>query len=833
MDPRSTKRELHVPDSQTYLNGIYVQFPMINSQANDKTESNDLCRNRSRLSERRTIKASKLKQDFERLKRYLNKHKPETLKSPAETDSKSRRIQSCWQILLNFLANILCFPCIVTDLCVAKTCRKNECEDSLPRNEAVVEDFDYFWDPIDLENETEHKRYLCVLKPVLMDWSQKQSQDSWAKIERELEDICKNNYVNKLKVWQELYQADTYSSHTIWTKLRLSMIQVAYSSDSRDIIHMLLQHPVASLGRFQSGLYKGASPLHMAIINGCLESTSKILQDKDSVYERLHLRAVDTPIRKIFQAVELPLNLAVWMGDETIVKYLVEHGAEMCATDQDGHNPMHVLALLAAQRPEKAVNMLQLLLKLIDVWLEQTTECKALMDLSLRRSHHIALYMLFKARDHHGYTPLRLAAKNNCTALVQQILNIEKLYKFPLYKLGPKSESLFDYSELDPLLSRDEKSPSILELLAYDEHDQGISMFALPQIQKLHDVKNSKVRIYFIMVVLFHMAFMIAYNVSCYILLFPMLYEKGINGTSGSSSEQRFTLHAVDIGIIIIATIYMAVFILGVLSSIQICKRLHIHYLKYTLVTSSLQLQTLGLFSGSLYLYIILKAARSDEEIIALAVSMLFGWVHCLLFTRVFKSTAFFALMMTRVMMADVLRFLSIIGILVLSYSVMTSAILMSDHELRAQDNMAIGPLEVMFSFFQLATGIANFTTLQNSSYTIICGIIYLTFLIMANVLLFNLLIASMSTSYAVISDKSDLLCEKVTWADLILLEWMLPNVLTQRARLVYEERLIKVKVNLNFHLEHRVFLLAAPDVLHTPPDNTNCRQSIEGQTNP
>ena len=593
------------------------------------------------------------------------------------------------------------------------------------------------------------------------------------------------------------------------------MMDISYSNGSFEVINLLIEsgHPFVGMGKFTQGLYKGTSPLHLAIINNSLSAVTMILNSEDN-HELLHLRAVSTPLQNIFPTIELPLNLAVWMGDANIVSVLIEKGAEMCRTDGDGNNPMHVVSLLAAQDPDKALHMLEVLLDAIDAWLENTTKCKALMDLSLKKGRLVALHMLFKCDNKTRLTPLKLAAKSGCRGLVRRILNIDKLYRFPLYKLGPKSESLYDFSEIDPLLSHDQNTMSIIEMLVFEETDQAIEILGLPQITTLKDIKTKCLKIMLWVVIIFHILFMIMHSVAFYVWLLPEM----MSTTNNATMTDRYAMQEVDIFILIIGCCYMGTVVLAALGCVRIFRRMRLGLWNITYVVYNLQLPTLGSFAISLILYFILKAMKNEYEVFMLSLSMLFGWIHCIYFTRAFQSTSFFALMLHRVLFADILRFLSIIAIMVLSYTMMTSAILMMDVSLteHINDNHDItnptNPIPIMFDFFQLASGIADFSLLQESSYWFICGAIYISFLVIANILMFNLLIASMSNRYALISANGELLCTKVTLCDIIMWEFMIPNRLKNRARSIYEHRIVRVSLNAEHYIENHVYLLKAPD---------------------
>lgn len=121
-------------------------------------------------------------------------------------------------------------------------------------------------------------------------------------------------------------------------------------------------------------------------------------------------------------------------------------------------------------------------------------------------------------------------------------------------------------------------------------------------------------------------------------------------------------------------------------------------------------------------------------------------------------------------------------------------------------------PHYIMFDFFRLALGIADYTRLLQSEHTLLTTTIYIVFVILCNILLFNLLIAAMNKSYGNIGQKEDLHWHRVRLADMIIIEWIAPVCVKKRHRAVYERQNLCISLDTGLKYVYEQHVLEAAD---------------------
>ena len=98
------------------------------------------------------------------------------------------------------------------------------------------------------------------------------------------------------------------------------------------------------------------------------------------------------------------------------------------------------------------------------------------------------------------------------------------------------------------------------------------------------------------------------------------------------------------------------------------------------------------------------------------------------------------------------------------------------------------------------------------TSHTYISATMYLCFVVTVNVLLFNMLIASMSTTYAEISEYKRFHCYTIRMTDVILLETMLPRFMQSRLRQMYRRLRVTLHISHDVTDSYDMYLLEADD---------------------
>ena len=191
--------------------------------------------------------------------------------------------------------------------------------------------------------------------------------------------------------------------------------------------------------------------------------------------------------------------------------------------------------------------------------------------------------------------------------------------------------------------------------------------------------------------------------------------------------------------------------------------------------------------------------------------------MHCLLYTRALGGgTAFFSIIMNRLLSTDMVRFLSIITIISISYTMATAYLFAdvtyySDPNSDVSNYLAYGPLLIFFDYFRLAAGISPFDELI-TKHSIISGSFYVSFVVISNMLLFNMLIAAMSSTYAELSECKKFQCFRVRMADIILLESIMPNYLSTKLRVMYRRLKVTLHITQDDTVSYDIYLMEAKD---------------------
>ena len=123
---------------------------------------------------------------------------------------------------------------------------------------------------------------------------------------------------------------------------------------------------------------------------------------------------------------------------------------------------MHTVAILSHIQEERALRLFDLLLEFIPIWISKSRDLDFLRKMPAHSARQLALWYLFKRNNKYGYTPLKYAAKFKKSQLICKILEVEHVYWYEYLTLGTMSQSVYDATELDPLLCRNDKVGSVI-----------------------------------------------------------------------------------------------------------------------------------------------------------------------------------------------------------------------------------------------------------------------------------------------------------------------------------------------------------------------------------
>lgn len=712
-------------------------------------------------------------------------------------------------------------------------------------NVPVVEfcNFQNFWGPKDICRCTEDEvLYKKKVKAALCECNFNDSAKLFEKQDfiKELQHVATNTYINRLKACIDLIIEEGLHSNANVISCILNIMKNIVHMKKCETLRCLLFDDNTSnkLGIEILSVVmmdKDISPIHMLIINKrkiLLNHIISTIQNDEATYKLLNKASQNKSMKEHFPSAELPLNLAVWIGDEEMVTKLVLHGAEMSAQDSQGNNCFHVVSLLAKESPVSGLKIFHLLMQLVPTWIEKTARCTSLRLMTENTKQITALSILFKSKNKNNLTPLTLSAAVGSGQLINEIMSIPNLYKHSCSKMGTKSTAYYDISEVDPLMMKSLKTPSVLELLVFRYDDNALQVLHHPVIGKLSQVKGRIYSMYMVIAAILHISIMVTYNITAYVYIFPYLLNNvttdivtevvqkfETNELNMTDQEivfihkKRFEIQWVDWFALVVGFLYFLYFCVCVTAIHKISRRCNLSGINEVWTYNSLQIQTILLFAVAIWVYFYMKVNENKQEALALSISMLIGWTHCIMFTRAFRSTGFFTIMIHRILFSDVLRFLFIISIIALSFTMAIMVIYATEHNYESSGNEFYQkPYYIMFDFFRLAMGIADYTRLLHSKSILISNLIYICFVIFCNILLFNLLIAAMNRSYGKIGNNDELHWKRVRLADMVILEWIAPCYLKRKSMSHYKRQHLRLVLDGQTKFEFEQYLLEAAD---------------------
>ncbi|EPQ09487.1 Transient receptor potential cation channel subfamily V member 3 [Myotis brandtii] len=135
---------------------------------------------------------------------------------------------------------------------------------------------------------------------------------------------------------------------------------------------------------------------------------------------------------------------------------------------------------------------------------------------------------------------------------------------------------------------------------------------------------------------------------------------------------------------------------------------------------------------------------------------MALGWANMLYYTRGFQSMGMYSVMIQKVILHDVLKFLFVYIVFLLGFGVALASLIEKcpkDHK----DCSSYGSFsDAVLELFKLTIGLGDLNIQQNSKYPILFLFLLITYVILTFVLLLNMLIALMGETVENVSKESE-----------------------------------------------------------------------------
>ncbi|XP_048848504.1 transient receptor potential cation channel subfamily V member 4 [Brienomyrus brachyistius] len=508
---------------------------------------------------------------------------------------------------------------------------------------------------------------------------------------------------------------------------------------------------------FRDVYYRGQTALHIAIERRCKQYVELLVEKGADVHAQARGRFFQPRDEGgYFYFGELPLSLAACTNQPEMVHYLTENPhkkADLRRQDSRGNTVLHALVHIADNTRDNT----RFLTKMYDLLLVKTVKLHP--DCNMER-----------VLNNDAMSPLMMAAKLGKIGVFQHIIRREikdedarhLSRKFKDWAYGPVYSSLYDLSSLDTC----GEDVSVLEILVYHSRiENRHEMLAVEPINELLRAKWQKFgAVTFYISVVSYLVTMIIFTLIAY---YRPSEGKPPYPYTTSTDYLRLAGEIVTLG-------SGMFFFLSNVKDLFLKKCPGVNSL---FIDGSFQLlyfiySVLVLVSAALYL------AGVGAYITVMVFALALGWMNTLYFTRGFKLTGTYSIMIQKILFKDLFRFLLVYVLFMIGYASALVSLLTSCPpsqsgclddsctKLKCRDNTTFSTF--LLDLFKLTIGMGDLDMIQNAEYPAVFLILLVTYIILTFVLLLNMLIALMGETVSQVSKESKKIW-KLQWTTTIL----------------------------------------------------------------
>ncbi|XP_015264320.1 PREDICTED: transient receptor potential cation channel subfamily V member 2 [Gekko japonicus] len=490
--------------------------------------------------------------------------------------------------------------------------------------------------------------------------------------------------------------------------------------------------------------YQGNTALHIAIEKRSLDLVKLLVENGANVHARASGEFFQKKKRGVcFYFGALPLSLAACTNQMEVVQYLLDNPhqkASLTERDSLGNTVLHALVMVANDTEKNT----EVVVRMYDGILMEGCKLDPLLKLE-------------ELENSQGLTPLKLAAKTGKVEIFKHILQREikdpefkhLSRKFTEWTYGPVHISLYDLSSIDSY----EKN-SVLEILAYSSDTPNrYKMVVLEPLNKLLQCKwDSFAARRFHLSLLTYAIFMVIFTAVAY---YQPVDRKAELLEKYAAAD---TLRVIGQAVVLVGTIYLLI-----AQALFLWRR----RLSLRSLLSDDCIQVLLLVQSLMLLISVPMYFMGMEEYVPLMVfSLLLGWMNMLYYTRGFRLTGIYSVMIQKTILRDLLRFLLVYLIFLFGFAVALFT-LTNEGVLPAQNSSVpvtedgkpkgtyTGLFMASLELFKFTIGMGDLEFHEHMKFKYFVIFLLLLFVILTYILLLNMLIALMSETVNKISGYS------------------------------------------------------------------------------
>lgn len=495
--------------------------------------------------------------------------------------------------------------------------------------------------------------------------------------------------------------------------------------------------------RIQSSNFKGQTILHVAIAKGNLEAVKIILKKtkNEEIQELFCTCAVGSKFKNTVLMGQLPLSVAALAckdKDFRIITHLLLQKAKIWNQNEDGDTVFHSLIKYADIYPEKTQHLKKTFKFL---WEKFNEDCN---DTTTPSKPTDILFWKNKS----GSTLLCLSAKLGVNELFEFVINIQDVYRMTNIRDGLFDIREYDVTEFDRLINYTENKENkvrltVLESL-FDSRCSHKEAFQILNQELVRFILQKK---------------WIAYRKPLFIwMILHFIFITLFTASSIKKSEILFcpknSEASCDIGdlfyavVVMTTTVGITYFLFAFLCIITLAKRCKVesrNFLSFGLMWHNLDYIVCLLvtaISALLESCLIILKLHWDYHIVFALIS---GWYFMLYFSPFSKRLVSFTYMIKSGFLEDFLPFAVVFVGLLFSFTAIMYMLFRGTHDVDEFDTFKSS----LLTMFNLGVGLNDIGVLSQSRIPWLAYTIFVVFVILSFIHLFNALIAIMSQTFS------------------------------------------------------------------------------------
>ncbi|XP_062392184.1 transient receptor potential cation channel subfamily V member 1-like [Sardina pilchardus] len=527
--------------------------------------------------------------------------------------------------------------------------------------------------------------------------------------------------------------------------------------------------------------YKGQTALHVAIERRSQHFVELLVQKGADVHAKAHGKFFQLHDGPCFYFGELPLSLAACTNQKDIVDFLLDQNADVRETDSQGNIVLHALVMVADNSPENT----DFIIKMYDHILTRAAQLHPKVKLE-------------EIENEQGLTPIKLAAKKGKIEMFKHMLHREfqdketrhLSRKFTEWAYGPVYSSLYDLSSLD---SYEEKS--VLEIVVYGtEIPNRLEMLQVEPLSHLLEEKWKRfANPIFIFTFVVYVIYLSVFTTVAY------FRKDGSNGLPPYPLENTVEDYFLASGQIILLLGSVYFFIKGLLDLKR--KRPTLESLYVDGFCELIFFFQAVLFLASAVLYFCSRKEYLGCMVLCLALS----WVNVLYYSRGSKNMGIYGVMIQKMILGDILRFLFVYMVFLLGFSAAIVTLLDEpDHSTTTTTTTTSLPKARFFEdidstnckkptfknfyfttleLFKFTIGMGDLEFTDGYRYKEVFYVLLISYIVLTYILLLNMLIALMNKTVEKTSEESTNIWRLQRAITILDIERRLPQCLKRRLR--------------------------------------------------